>query len=249
MIMMVINKNKLKKIIVFILIVLFIIAGIIYTVKNKTLDTMDILDLAGNNQPYTMGTNENSNYVAITCNVDLGWEDEYIQKILEILDKENVKITFAVTGKWAEKNEDRLLQMKDKGHEIANHGYQHLNYDTLSYDENLNQIKKSKDIIDSITKTDSRFFQAPSGAFGEETVKAANDLGYVCYKWNIDTIDWMDKDNPQNIINRIKKKDIKNGSIVLMHPTKATTMCLEDIISIIRTKGYLPGKLSDVFSK
>ena len=86
MIMMVINKNKLKKIIVFILIVLFIIAGIIYTVKNKTLDTMDILDLAGNNQPYTMGTNENSNYVAITCNVDLGWDDEYIQKILEILE-------------------------------------------------------------------------------------------------------------------------------------------------------------------
>ena len=59
----------------------------------------------------------------------------------------------------------------------------------------------------------------------------------------------MDKDNPQNIINRIKKKDIKNGSIVLMHPTKATAMCLDDIISIIRTKGYIPGKLSDVFSK
>lgn len=59
----------------------------------------------------------------------------------------------------------------------------------------------------------------------------------------------MDKDNPENIINRIKKKEIKSGSIILMHPTKATTICLEDIISIIRTKGYIPGKLSDVFSK
>ena len=85
--------------------------------------------------------------------------------------------------------------------------------------------------------------------YGKDTVKAANDLGYICYKWDVDTIDWMDKDNPQNIINRIKKKDIKNGSIVLMHPTKATAMCLDDIISIIRTKGYIPGKLSDVFSK
>ena len=51
-----------------------------------------------------MGTLRNSGHVAITCNVDLGWEDEYIEKILEVLDKENVKITFAVTGKWAQKN-------------------------------------------------------------------------------------------------------------------------------------------------
>ena len=100
--------------------------------------------------------------------------------------------------------------MKAKGHEIANHGYQHLNYDTLSYDENFNQIKKSKQAIEDVTKTKSKFFQAPSGAFGDDTVKAANDLGYICYKWDVDTIDWMDKDNPDKIIQRIQKKDINH---------------------------------------
>ena len=248
MVMMVLSKSKLKKIVIFILIVAFIIGGIAYILKNKSQDTMNLLDMAGNTQPYTMGTVKNSGHVAITCNVDLGWEDEYIEKILEVLDKENVKITFAVTGKWAEKNKEMLLKMQEKGHEIANHGYQHINYDTLSYDENLNEIKKSQQIIDDATKKESKFFQAPSGAFCDETVKAANDLGYICYKWDVDTIDWMDKDNPEKIIERIKKKDIKDGSIVLMHPTKATTMCLDDIISIIRIKGYVPGRLSDVFS-
>ena len=140
-----------------------------------------------------------------------------------------------------------ILKMQKKGHEISNHGYQHINYDTLSYDENFNEIKKAQDIIDDVSNTKSKFFQAPSGAFCDDTVKAANDLGYICYKWDVDTIDWMDKDNPDKIIERIKKKDIKDGSIVLMHPTKATTMCLDDIISIIRIKGYIPGKLSDVF--
>ncbi|MDY5211440.1 polysaccharide deacetylase family protein [Intestinibacter sp.] len=249
MVLMVVSKKKLKKIIIFILILAFIIGGIAYILKNKTQDTMNLLDLAQNNQPYTMGTAQNSGHVAITCNVDLGWEDEYIEGILEVLDKENVKITFAVTGKWAEKNKDMLLKIQQKGHEIANHGYQHINYDTLSYDENFNEIKKSQDIIDAATKQKSKFFQAPSGAFCDDTVKAANDLGYICYKWDVDTIDWMDKDNPDKIIERIKSKDIKDGSIVLMHPTKATTMCLDDIISIIRTRGYVPGKLSDVFNE
>lgn len=249
MIMMVINKKKLKKIIVFVLIIVFIVAGIIYTLKRQPTDTLNLLDMAKENPPYTMGTKQKSGYVAITCNIDLGWEQEYVEKILEVLDRENVKITFAVTGKWAEKNEENLLKIKNKGHEIANHGYKHLDYDKLSYEENLEQIKKSKEIIDGITKEDSRFFQAPSGVFGEETVKAASDLGYISYKWDVDTIDWMYKDNPQNIIDRIEKKDIKDGSIVLMHPTKATTVALDDIISIIRNKGYVPGKLSDVFSK
>ena len=247
MVLMVVSKKKLKKILIFILILAFIIGGIAYILKYRTQDTMNLLDLAQNNQPYTMGTLKNSGHVAITCNVDLGWEDEYIEKILEVLDKENVKITFAVTGKWAQKNEDMILKMQKKGHEISNHGYQHINYDTLSYDENFNEIKKAQDIIDDVSNTKSKFFQAPSGAFCDDTVKAANDLGYICYKWDVDTIDWMDKDNPDKIIERIKKKDIKDGSIVLMHPTKATTMCLDDIISIIRIKGYIPGKLSDVF--
>lgn len=158
MVMMVLSKSKLKKIVIFILIVAFIIGGIAYILKNRTQDTMNLLDMAGNTQPYTMGTLRNSGHVAITCNVDLGWEDEYIEKILEILDNENVKITFAVTGKWAENKQDLLLKMKAKGHEIANHGYQHLNYDTLSYDENFNQIKKSKQAIEDVTKTKSKFF-------------------------------------------------------------------------------------------
>ena len=52
---------------------------------------------------------------------------------------------------------------------------------------------------------------------------------------------------PDVIIERVKKKDIKDGSIVLMHPTYATTQCLDDIIQIIRDKGLKPGMLSDIF--
>ena len=50
-----------------------------------------------------------------------------------------------------------------------------------------------------------------------------------------------------DVIERVKKKDIKDGSIVLMHPTYATTQCLDDIIQIIRDKGLKPGMLSNIF--
>ena len=246
MIMMVLNKNKLKKILIFILIVLFIVGGIGFTIKrNESTPSINILDLA--KEPYTQGTKKNSGYVALTCNIDLGWEDEYVISILETLKNENVHITFNVTGKWAEKNKDLLLKIKNEGHEIGNHGYKHLDYANLSYDENYEQISTSKKIIEEALGEETKFFQAPAGSFGSNTVKAAESLNYICFKWDVDTIDWQDKDNPEKIIERVKNKNIVDGSIFLMHPTDATTKCLDDIIQIIRDKNLKPGRLSDVF--
>ena len=246
MIMMVLNKNKLKKILIFLLIILFIGGGIVFTIKkNESIPSINILDLA--KEPYTQGTKKNSGYVALTCNVDLGWEDEYVISILETLKKEKVHITFNVTGKWAEKNKDLLLRIKNEGHEIGNHGYKHLDYATLSYDENYNQISTSKKIIEDALGEKTKFFQAPAGSFGTNTVKAAESLNYICFKWDVDTIDWQDRHNPEKIIERVKNKNIVDGSIVLMHPTDATTKCLDDIIEIIRQKNLKPGRLSDVF--
>lgn len=247
MIMMVLNKGKLKKIIIFILIILLIVAGITFTFKkNQSIPSINILDLA--KAPYTQGTKKDSGYVALTCNVDLGWEDEYVISILETLKKENVHITFNVTGKWVENKKDLLLRIKEEGHEIGNHGYKHLDYANLSYDDNYNQISTSKKIIEDVIGQETKFFQAPAGSFGSNTVKAAERLNYTCFKWDVDTIDWQDRDNPEKIIERVKNKDIVDGSIVLMHPTYATTKCLDDIIQIIKDKNLKPGRLSDVFA-
>ena len=78
-------------------------------------------------------------------------------------------------------------------------------------------------------------------------MKAAKDLGYTAFKCDVDTIDWKYREQPDEIINRVKNKDVKDGSIILMHPTKATMECVDDIIEIIRSKGLKPGKLSDIF--
>ena len=245
MIMMVLNKEKLKKIILGIISVILIVSGLFFLINR--METKVTSQMLYSTQPYFTGTKPNSGYVALTCNIDLGWESEYVEGILEALKKEDVKITFNVTGRWAEKNQDLLLKIKEQGHEIGNHGHRHLDYANLSYEENLEQIKTSKTIIEDIIKEQTKFFQAPSGSFGENTVKAATELGYTSIKWDIDTIDWNNRKEPEVVIERVKKKNIKENSIVLMHPTYATTECIDDIIQIIRDKGLKPGRLSDVF--
>lgn len=245
MIMMVLNKKKVKKILIISLVIVLAIIGIIFMSKKGTTPTTNMFYKA--EEPYYNGTKSGSGHVAISCNVDLGWESEYIEKILKVLDEKNAKITFAVTGRWAEENHEFLLEIQKKGHEIANHGYKHLDYATLNYDKNYEQIKTSKEIIENIIKKETKFFQAPGGSFNKDTVKAAIDLGYTPYKWDIDTIDWKNRQEPEVIINRVKSKDMKDSSIILMHPTHASAEGIDDIIGIIESKNLKPGKLSDVF--
>ncbi len=247
MIMMVLSKEKLKKVILAIVLIIALVGGGLFIFKTyKSSQAFNLIE--GDDLPYTQGTKLNSGYVALTCNVDLGWESEYVEGILETLKKEDVNITFNVTGRWAEKNQDMLLRMKEEGHEIGNHGHRHLDYAKLSYEENLEQINTSKKIIEDVIKDDTKFFQAPAGSFGQGTMKAAKELGYISIKWDIDTIDWKYREEPEVIIKRVEGKEMKDGSIILMHPTNATTQCLDDIIKIVRDRGFKPGRLSDVFT-
>ena len=150
MIMIVLNKEKIKKITWGIICMILIIPGIAFLVNDtQAKATSKMVD---SEQPYFTGIKPNSGYVALTCNVDLGWESEYVEGILKVLKEEDVKITFNVTGRWAEKNQDLLLKIKSEGHEIGNHGHKHLDYANLSYEENLEQIKTSKTIIENIIK-------------------------------------------------------------------------------------------------
>jgi peptidoglycan/xylan/chitin deacetylase (PgdA/CDA1 family) len=244
--MMVLTKRKLKKIISVILAIMIIIAGSVVLLSKNTQEVFNLM--VGAQLPYERGDKKDSGYVALTCNIDLGWETEYVDKILAALEKENTKITFTVTGKWAEKNKDELLKIQAAGHEIGNHGYQHLDYANLSYEDNIKQISTSQKIIDDIIGQETKFFQAPAGAFGPDTVKAAKSLGYIPFKWDADTIDWKYRNQPQVIVDRIKGKDLKSGSIILMHPTAATSEAIDDIINIVRDKGLNAGRLSDVFN-
>jgi peptidoglycan/xylan/chitin deacetylase (PgdA/CDA1 family) len=236
---------KIKKIILSAISIFVLVMALFMLDKDDAMQAFSLFE--GEDVPYTQGTKKNSGFVALTCNVDLGWESEYVESILETLKQENVKITFNVTGRWAQNNQELLLKIKEEGHEIGNHGHRHLDYAKLTYEENLEQIQTSKKIIEDIIQEETKFFQAPAGSFGIGTMKAAKDLNYIPFKWDIDTIDWKYREEPDVIIKRIESKPMGDSSIILMHPTNATTECLGEIIKIIREKGYEAGRLSDVF--
>lgn len=60
---------------------------------------------------------DDKNLVAITVNVD--WGEDVLPEMLKVLKEKDVKATFFVTGRFAEKFPDLVKEIAADGHEIA----------------------------------------------------------------------------------------------------------------------------------
>ncbi|NLW22332.1 MAG: polysaccharide deacetylase family protein [Tissierellia bacterium] len=229
----IINKKTLYTLLIIISIIL--IVGIFMVFYNRAEETFNI-DI------YYKG-NVDEKIVAIACNID--WGNEYIEKMLNILAEKDIKITCFVTGRWAEKYPELLKTIYKAGHQIGNHGYNHIDYDKLDYDKNRLEILKAHNVIKDILGIEPIFFSPPSGAYNENTIKAAKDLNYDIIMWSIDTIDWREDSNKEKIVSRVIN-NLHNSAIILIHPTQETVKALPEIISYIHDKGYEIGTISDV---
>jgi len=183
--------------------------------------------------------------IAFTCNV--AWGNEFLPPMLKVFEDKDVKITFFVEGRWAEKNPELLRLIDSKGHEIGNHGYSHAHHAQLSLEQNINEITDAEKVFEKITGKKTLLFAPPYGEFSELTEKAAESLNYKLIMWSIDTIDWK-KPGVDYIVNKVLK-NAGNGKIVLMHPTEDTVSAMPVIIENLQKQGYKITTVGDLLSE
>lgn len=185
--------------------------------------------------------NTDSNKISLMINVY--WGTEYLDDMLEILDRYEVKTTFFVGGTWAVKESDMLKKMYDAGHEIGNHGYSHKDQDKLNREQNKNEILTTHTLVNDLIGVNMDLFAPPSGAYNKTTVEVATELGYKMIMWTRDTVDWRDKD--EEVIYKRAIKDAKGGDLILMHPTACTLIALERIIVSLQEQGFVLTTVSE----
>ena len=201
------------------------------------------IQVFGSYEPIYQGRKDRK-LMAFTCNV--AWGNEYIPPLLEIFKEKNVKATFFIEGRWAEKYPDLLKLIYESGHEIGNHGYSHAHHGQLSYEQNINEIKKAEEVIENIIGVKTTLFAPPYGEFSDQTIKAARSMNYRLIMWTIDTIDWK-KPGADYIVNKVLD-NAGNGKIVLMHPTEDTVKAMPTVIDNLYREGYRITTVSEVLS-
>ena len=191
-----------------------------------------------NNTPiYRVKTDDKK--LAITF--DINWaENDQLYNILEVLDKYNVKATFFIMGGWvnySEENKDKLVKIKEGGHEIGNHSYIHPMFTKISEDRMQEEIDKTNKILENTIGEKTKLFRFPSGDYNKKACEFIYNHGMISIQWDVDSLDWKET-GAEYEYNRVMNK-VSSGSILLFHNNaKYTPENLNKIISNLQKQEY-----------
>lgn len=175
-----------------------------------------------------------SDAMALTINVD--WGNEVIPDLLEVLDQKEVRATFFLTGRWAGGFPDLARMIAERGHEIANHGSNHVHPTQLAADALDRHIASAVTTLKEAAGVEPvPLYAPPYGEHDRRVVEAARRRGHWTTLWTLDTIDWQNP-SPATIVGRIVPRAV-GGGIVLMHPKPQSLEALPAVIDGVREKG------------
>lgn len=188
---------------------------------------------------------EHFKYVAITF--DDGPDPLYTLQILDILKEKNVKATFFLIGKNAEKYPEIAKRIVKEGHSIGNHTYSHRSLIPLSAAATREEIKKGEEAIYKATGIRPTLFRPPRGIYSMYALRFLREERYTVVLWDVSTMDWAEL-SPQSIVLNVLRH-VKPGSIILFHDSgdivsfkggdrTNTVKALPLVIDELRAKGY-----------
>lgn len=182
----------------------------------------------------------NSHEKTIYLTFDNGYEAGYTEKILDALEKTDVKATFFITAHYLNTASDLVKRMIEDGHIVGNHTVNHKDLTTLSDEEIKKEIMDLHNAVYQKFGYEMKYFRPPKGEFSERVISIANSLGYKTVMWSFAYDDW-DKEK-QNREEYGKKKiinNIHNGAVILLHATsKDNSNILKPVIETLQSKGY-----------
>lgn len=148
--------------------------------------------------------------------------------ILDTLDRFNAKATFFMVGENAVKYPHLLEEVRQRGHQVGNHTYNHMSgirHFTWTY---LANIKKADEVLHT------RLFRPPHGLIRTVQYRVLRHIGIKVVMWDVVTRDYSRLLTADDVLQNVKRYT-RPGSIITFH---------DSLKSIEKLKHALPEALS-----
>lgn len=180
---------------------------------------------------------------------DAGYENGNIEKILDVLKKEEVSAAFFVLQNMIVRETDLVKRMADEGHLVCNHTCRHKDMTALSKAEFCRELTDLETLYsEKIGGQLSKYYRPPEGKFTAENLKWASELGYQTVFWSFGYPDWDNNHQwSEEKAMKIVTDNLHNGEVMLLHPTSATNAAiLGDLIRNLKAQGFRFGTLDEI---
>ena len=193
---------------------------------------------------YSVETEEKKVAISFDC----AWGVEYTEKLLEIMQKNDVRCTFFAVQFWVEKYPEYVKKIVAAGHEMGTHSRTHSYMSKLSESEIRDELTTSSAAIEKLTGKKVALFRPPYGDYDNLLIDTCNDMGIYPIQWDVDSLDWKNLSATEIAMRVIN--GAKNGSIILCHNNGLhTAEALPLIFSTLKNRGYTFVPISDLIYK
>jgi len=165
-------------------------------------------------------------------------------EFLDLLKEYDIKATFFMQGSQLQRTDFQsdVRRAVQEGHYVGAHSMTH-QYKKLYQDKRfVPEMHETLSLIHDITGEKPQLVRPPYGSVpglaGKQIRDQIAEAGIKVWDWTIDSNDWRLKDQPNEIVENIKRGTKSNLEVVLMHEKPQTLEALRDIINFYKQEGY-----------
>ncbi len=184
----------------------------------------------------------------VTLTFDDGPFPETTPKVLDLLQKYDVRATFFVIGQYLDGSGERaqasrevLKKIVAAGHLVGNHTHDHALLTNVSHTQVLSQIDRGAASIERAIGYKPILFRPPFGGldeFGQEAVRAR---GLDVILWNVEAADMARDDTQTMFRDLVRQLSYNEGGVVLLHDIRwSSVQILRKLLVYLDAKKYDP---------
>lgn len=178
--------------------------------------------------------------VALT--LDDGPTLRYTRDVLNLLDEENVKATFFLTGKEIEETPALAADIVRRGHQVANHSFSHSNMTLMGLVKVRDEIETTDRAIRAAGYQGVIYFRPPYGKKLFTLPWYLSQTARTSITWDVEPESYPDIAEDADAIAEYVIKNARSGSIILLHvmyrSREASRQALPKIIDGLRSRGF-----------
>ena len=176
---------------------------------------------------------------------DDGPNDPHTLRLLELLARHNVRVTFFLIGRYVQQCPEIAREIAKAGHVIGNHTFTHPLLTLNSNAEIRRQLLDGQSALHDAIGEHSNLFRPPFGGRRPAVLRIARELGLEPVMWNVTGYDWNAP--PAAVIERKVARQIRGGDVILLHDgghkqmgadRSQTVLASEHMIARYKASGY-----------
>ncbi len=194
----------------------------------------------------TVSQRDGGKRIAITFDVTYGADNT--ETILHILEENQVRATYFVSGIWADAFPDMAAVLRDRGCEVMSHANAYISLSRCREEELQDELEIGSRKIEAVTGSRPTLMRCPFGNYDMRVLDHIKKMGMKAVQWSVDSLDREAETTEEEICRNILSQIRPGGIIRCNNGGRYTPGALARVIPSLKEKGYQIVTVSELLS-